>query len=155
MAQPTGSGVSAPAPLPTAGFPPHRGSALRGARTTFARTSRAWDRPLTAYYLIIGGSLLIMVLGLVMVFSASQIEALQNGLPSTFFFRKQLLAAAIGAVLLVAAARMPVRVLRSLAYPLLAGSIFLMVLVQVPGVGKTVNGNQNWLMLGGSFQIQP
>jgi cell division protein FtsW len=157
MARPTGTGDPAPVPAPlhTAGSPSRRSSALRRVRTTFTHTSRAWDRPLTAYYLIIGGGLLIMVLGLVMVFSASQIEALQNGLPSTFFFRKQLLAAAIGAMLLVAAARMPMRVLRSLAYPLLAGSIFLMVLVQVPGVGKTVNGNQNWLVLGGSFQIQP
>ncbi|MET8243485.1 putative lipid II flippase FtsW [Streptomyces sp. NPDC005202] len=124
-------------------------------RRLVMRARRAWDRPLTAYYLILGGSLLITVLGLVMVYSASQITALQMALPGSYFFRKQLLAAVIGAGLLFAASRMPVRLHRALAYPILAGAVFLMALVQVPGIGTAVNGNQNWISLGGSFQIQP
>ncbi|MEU6216136.1 putative lipid II flippase FtsW [Streptomyces sp. NPDC047022] len=120
-----------------------------------ARLRRAWDRPLTAYYLIFGGSLLITVLGLVMVYSASQITALQMSLPGSYFFRKQFLAACIGAVLLLTASRMPVKLHRALAYPILAGAVVLMILVQVPGIGVAVNGNQNWISLGGSFQIQP
>lgn len=116
---------------------------------------RAWDRPLTAYYVILGSSLLITVLGLVMVFSASQIKALEDGLPSTYYFRKQLFAAVLGTGLLVAATRVPVRLHRALSYPLLVGSVFLMILVQVPGIGQSVNGNQNWLYLGGPFQLQP
>ncbi|MFF5157005.1 putative lipid II flippase FtsW [Streptomyces sp. NPDC000348] len=138
-----------------------RGPVVRGPRrenplrTLITRARRAWDRPLTAYYLILGGSLLITVLGLVMVYSASQITALQMSLPGSYFFRKQLLAAAIGGVLLVVASRMPVRLHRALAYPILAGAVVLMALVQVPGVGVAVNGNQNWIALGGSFQIQP
>ncbi|MFF3941210.1 putative lipid II flippase FtsW [Streptomyces phaeofaciens] len=121
----------------------------------YLRARKAWDRPLTAYYLILGGSLLVTVLGLVMVYSASQITALQKSLPGSFFFRKQLLAASIGAGLLLAASRMPVKLHRALAYPILAGAVFLMALVQVPGIGMAVNGNQNWISLGGSFQIQP
>lgn len=119
------------------------------------RARRAWDRPLTAYYVILGASLLITVLGLVMVYSASQITALQKSLPGSFFFRKQFLAASIGAVLLLVAARMPVKLHRALAYPMLAGGLFLLILVQVPGIGMAVNGNRNWISLGGSFQIQP
>ncbi|MCX4574424.1 putative lipid II flippase FtsW [Streptomyces sp. NBC_01571] len=119
------------------------------------RARKAWDRPLTAYYLILGSSLLITVLGLVMVYSASMITALQLSLPGSFFFRKQFLAASIGAVLLLVAMRVPVKLHRALAYPILAGAVFLMVLVQVPGIGMSVNGNQNWISLGGSFQIQP
>ncbi|GHH74219.1 cell division protein FtsW [Streptomyces sulfonofaciens] len=119
------------------------------------RARRAWDRPLTAYYVILGSSLLITVLGLVMVYSASVIYALTNALPGAYFFRKQLVAALIGGVLMFVAARMPVRLHRALAYPLLAGSVLLMVLVQVPGVGVAVNGNQNWISLGGPFQLQP
>ncbi|GAA3204811.1 putative lipid II flippase FtsW [Streptomyces virens] len=124
-------------------------------RTLHARARRAWDRPLTAYYVILGGSALITVLGLVMVYSASQITALQMSLPGSYFFRKQLLAAVIGAVLLLVASRMPVKLHRALAYPILAGAVFLMALVQVPGIGVAVNGNQNWIALGGSFQLQP
>jgi cell division protein FtsW len=119
------------------------------------RARKAWDRPLTAYYLILGGSLLITVLGLVMVYSASQIKALQMSLPGSYFFRKQLLAALIGAGLLFAASRMPVKLHRALAYPIIAGAVFLMALVQVPGIGVSVNGNQNWISVGGPFLLQP
>ncbi|WP_018382663.1 putative lipid II flippase FtsW [Wenjunlia vitaminophila] len=128
---------------------------LGGLRRSAAQARRSFDRPLTAYYLILGGSLLIIVLGLVMVFSASQIKALQAGLPSTYFFVKQLFAASLGCVLLLVASRMPVRLHRALAYPLLLCSVFLLLLVQVPGVGHAVNGNQNWIYLGGPFQLQP
>ncbi|MCS0603994.1 putative lipid II flippase FtsW [Streptomyces sp. LP11] len=124
-------------------------------RRSYTRARKAWDRPLTAYYLIVGASVLITVLGLVMVYSASQITALQLSLPGSYFFRKQFLAAAIGGGLLLTASRMPVRLHRALAYPILAGAVFLMALVQVPGIGMAVNGNQNWISLGGSFQIQP
>ncbi|UUU34561.1 putative lipid II flippase FtsW [Streptomyces sp. CA-210063] len=124
-------------------------------RRFHTRARKAWDRPLTAYYLILGGSLLITALGLVMVYSASQITALQKSLPGTFFFRKQFLAATIGTVLLLLASRMPVKLHRALAYPILAGCVFLMALVQVPGIGQSINGNQNWIAIGGSFQIQP
>ncbi|MFF4605486.1 putative lipid II flippase FtsW [Streptomyces sp. NPDC001339] len=138
-------------PRRTAGTRPARG----GPRGLHSRLRRAWDRPLTAYYLILGGSLLITVLGLVMVYSASQIKALQSGLAPTYFFRKQLLAAVLGGGLLLFAARGSVRVHRTLAYPLLAVTVFLMVLVQIPDVGVAVNGNQNWLSIGGPFQMQP
>ncbi|KAA0931760.1 putative lipid II flippase FtsW [Streptomyces apricus] len=121
----------------------------------YGRARRVWDRPLTAYYLILGGSLLITVLGLVMVYSASQITALQLSLPGSYFFRKQFLAAVLGGLLLLAASRMPSKLHRALAYPMLLGSVFLMILVQVPGIGVAVNGNQNWISVGGPFQLQP
>ncbi|MFF2505375.1 putative lipid II flippase FtsW [Streptomyces sp. NPDC058067] len=125
------------------------------ARRLCTQARRAWDRPLTAYYLILGSSLLITVLGLVMVYSASMITALQNGLPSSYYFRKQFLAATIGGIMMCAAMRMPVKLHRALAYPLLAVSVFLMVLVQVPGIGVSIGGNQNWISLGGPFMLQP
>ncbi|MCA1222102.1 putative lipid II flippase FtsW [Streptomyces sp. 8L] len=137
------------APRP-AGGPPRGAALLR----RFEQLRRAWDRPLTAYYLIIGSALLIIVLGLVMVYSASMIKALELSLPASYFFRKQFLAAVIGGVLLLIATRMPVKLHRALAYPLLLVTVFLMALVQVPGIGQSVNGNQNWIGFG-SFQLQP
>ncbi|AWZ05948.1 MULTISPECIES: putative lipid II flippase FtsW [unclassified Streptomyces] len=131
------------------------GGPLAGLRRTQRQLRRAWDRPLTAYYLIFGSSLLITVLGLVMVYSASMIKALQLGLGDAYFFKKQFLAALIGTGLLLIASRMPVKLHRALSYPVLAGTLFLMVLVQVPGIGVSVNGNQNWISLGGPFMLQP
>ncbi|MCQ6556053.1 putative lipid II flippase FtsW [Streptomyces sp. C10-9-1] len=144
----------------TAARPPASRGAARpaappGPRGLYERARRGWDRPLTSYYLIFGSSLLITVLGLVMVYSASIIQALEYSLPASYFFRKQFLAALIGGALLLAASRMPVPLHRALSYPLLMGAVFLMVLVQVPGIGHSVNGNQNWIHLGGPFQLQP
>ncbi|MFI2213527.1 putative lipid II flippase FtsW [Streptomyces sp. NPDC020141] len=135
---------------PTPG--PPRG---RGVRRLYERARRAWDRPLTAYYVILGSAMLITVLGLVMVYSASMIKALSLSLPGSYFFRKQFLAAVIGTGLLLLASRLPSRLHRALAYPLLTVTVFLMVLVQIPGIGESVGGNQNWLSLGGPFQLQP
>ncbi|WP_415950858.1 putative lipid II flippase FtsW [Streptomyces sp. KLOTTS4A1] len=142
-------------PRPRTPRPARGPSGENPLRRLYLRAKRAWDRPLTAYYLILGGSLLITTLGLVMVYSASQIQALEYSLVPSYFFRKQFFAAVLGSVLLVIAMRMPVRLHRALAYPILVGSVFLMVLVQVPGIGHEVNGNQNWIALGGPFQLQP
>ncbi|WP_453081774.1 putative lipid II flippase FtsW [Streptomyces naganishii] len=120
-----------------------------------ARLRRAWNRPLTPYYVAAGSTVLLAALGLGVVYSASQILALRYGLPPTFYLRKQAMAAAVGAVLLVCAARLPVRGHRLLAFPLLAGTMALLALVQVPGLGRTVNGSTNWLALGGPFAVQP
>ncbi|MFE7132414.1 putative lipid II flippase FtsW [Streptomyces sp. NPDC057638] len=144
-------GARRPARTPGARRPPTG----RGPRGLHERARRAWDRPLTAYYVILGSSLLILVLGLVMVYSASMIKALELSLSGSHFFRKQFVAALIGGVLLLCAARMPLRLHRALSYPLLAGTVFLLALVQVPGIGHEVNGNQNWLYFGGPFQLQP
>ncbi|MFC9035057.1 putative lipid II flippase FtsW [Streptomyces arboris] len=126
-----------------------------GVRRLYEQARRAWDRPLTAYYVILGSSLLITVLGLVMVYSASMIQALNIDKSSTYFFGKQFVAAVIGGALMLIASRMPVKLHRALAYPMLMITVFLMVLVQVPGIGLSRGGNQNWLYLGGPFQLQP
>ncbi len=53
------------------------------------------------------------------------------------------------------ASRLPTSWFRRLALPILVLSIVLLVLVLVPGIGVSVNGNQNWIEIGGSFRIQP
>ncbi|GAA2805949.1 putative lipid II flippase FtsW [Streptomyces showdoensis] len=136
---------------PAAPRKPRRG----GLRGIHERARKAWDRPLTAYYVIVGAGLLITALGLVMVYSASMITALRYDLVPSYFFRKQFFAALLGAGLLLVASRMPVKLHRALAYPILVGAIFLMVLVQIPGIGVAVGGNQNWISLGGPFMLQP
>ncbi|MFD6418637.1 putative lipid II flippase FtsW [Streptomyces sp. NPDC060194] len=142
------------APRRTGGAP-RAGARGNTLRRLHGRALRAWDRPLTAYYLILGSAALITVLGLVMVFSASMITALKWDLPSTYYFRKQVLAALIGTALLLVASRMPVKLHRGLAYPMLLGTLVLLVMVQIPGIGHAVNGNQNWIQLFGPFQLQP
>ncbi|MFJ6139892.1 putative lipid II flippase FtsW [Kitasatospora sp. NPDC092286] len=119
-----------------------------------ARLRYALDRPLTPYLLIIGSTLLLVVLGLLMVFSASQILALGQHHSAQYYFLKQLIAALLGLVLLIGFASVPLAVLRVIVYPVMFGVIGALALVAIPGIGMEINGNRNWLDFG-FFQFQP
>ncbi|MGW6913202.1 putative lipid II flippase FtsW [Kitasatospora sp. NPDC054939] len=119
-----------------------------------ARLRYTLDRPLTPYYLVLGSVLLLVVLGLVMVWSSSQILALSQQHSTWYYLFKQLVAAMLGGALLICFAAVPVAVLRVIVYPLLLGVIGALLLVAVPGIGMEINGNRNWLDFG-FFQFQP
>ncbi|MEV0287579.1 MULTISPECIES: putative lipid II flippase FtsW [unclassified Kribbella] len=126
-------------------------------------TDRPWvaairevlDRPLTSYHILLGATGLLLVLGLLMVLSASSVLSLRaNGNSYTIFIR-QLIWVGVGLPMAYVASRMTPRHFRMLAYVALLGSVFLLVLTYIPGLGVGVNGNTNWLNLGGPLQIQP
>ncbi|MEU8249000.1 putative lipid II flippase FtsW [Nonomuraea sp. NPDC048916] len=109
-------------------------------------------KPLTTYYLIIGCSALLLALGLMMVLSASSIEALQKtGSPFSWFI-KQSLSMAIGVPVMWACSRLPHRFFRWAGYPLMALSIIALVMVLF--IGSSELGAQRWIYVG-PFTIQP
>jgi cell division protein FtsW len=126
-------------------------------------TERPWvaairdvlDRPLTSYHIVLGATGLLLVLGLMMVLSASSVLSLRVYGSSYTIFSRQLIWAVVGLPMAYVASRMTPRHFRMLAYVALLGSMFLLVLTYVPGLGVGVNGNTNWLNLGGPLQIQP
>jgi len=110
------------------------------------------ESPLTTYYLLLGVTATLVVFGLVMVFSASSVEALLADEASYAVFVRQLLFAVVGAAAAGLASRLDVRWWKRLAAPTMAVSILLMAAV-IP-LGRTVNGNRNWLAVG-PVQFQP
>ncbi len=110
------------------------------------------ESPLTTYYLILGATSTLVVFGLIMVFSASSVEALLADEASYTVFLRQLLFAVVGAVAAGFASRLDVRWWKRLAFPVIAVSILLLAAV-IP-FGRSVNGNQNWLAIG-PVQFQP
>jgi cell division protein FtsW len=98
---------------------------------------------------------MLTTLGLVMVLSASSVESYASSGSSWVIGQRQAIFAAIGVPVLVVASRLPVRWFRRLAFALLVVALVLLVLVLVPGIGVSVNGNQNWIDIGGPFRIQP
>ncbi|MEZ5092370.1 putative lipid II flippase FtsW [Nocardioides sp.] len=111
------------------------------------------DRPLTPYYLLLVAPALLLAIGLVMVLSASSVEAYKYHGDSYYWVRRQLIAVAIGLPLVWIAIRLPIRWLRRLALPGLFVGIGLLALTQTP-LGITVNGNTNWIGVG-PLQLQP
>lgn len=90
----------------------------------------------------------LLGLGLIMVTSASiGIADRQLGDPF-YYLERQLAFAALGLVVAAGIYRVPLAHWEASGMGLLAFALFLLVLVLVPGVGKTVNGATRWLPLG-------
>ena len=96
----------------------------------------------------------ILLLGLVMVTSASiTVAAHESGEPFAYL-HKQLVLLAAGMVLAAVVFLIPVAVIERFAMPLLITAGVLLVLVLVPGLGHVVNGSRRWLRLPGlNFQV--
>lgn len=117
---------------------------------------RTWlAHPLAPYYLLIGSAGMLLAIGLVMVLSASGVWALREYDDSYWALKRQLMWVGVGLVTAVVISRTPVSVIRKTAWPLLLGSIALLLLTFVPGFGVEVNGSTNWIDFGGPFRIQP
>jgi cell division protein FtsW len=98
-------------------------------------------------------ALAIVLLGLVMVTSASITIAGRDGNPFSFLER-QLLLVVIGGVAAAVTFTIPTEKLEQLALPLLLLAVLLLLVVLVPGLGHVVNGSRRWLRLAGmNFQV--
>ncbi|MCU1393020.1 MAG: ftsW [Ilumatobacteraceae bacterium] len=124
-------------------------------RTTAQRghpSRRAQTRPLgpppTAFYMILLVVVFLIMLGLVMVFSASAITSLHQGNSPWSIFDRQLLWAVLGGVAMVATARIPYHRWRRLIPLIVAAGFGLMLLPFVPGLGRSVNEAKAWVFIG-------
>ncbi len=139
----------------TVGAPQARPAPPRAPRVALTTRLAALDRPLTSYYLLLTSGRLLVGLGLVMVLSASSVESYKNSGSVFTVAAKQAMWVGAGLPLMWATSRMPTAVFRRLAYPAVLISLVGLALVLVPNVGHEVNGNRNWIYLGGPAQIQP
>jgi cell division protein FtsW len=115
----------------------------------------AWlARPLASFHLVVTIATLLTVLGLVMVLSASSVEAYADGGSAYSLFIQQAMFAAVGTGLFYLALRIPLRRLRQWSFPLFALSVLALLLVLIPGIGSQVQGARRWLVLG-PVSVQP
>jgi cell division protein FtsW len=111
------------------------------------------ERPST-YWLLLALTGVLLVIGLVMVLSASSVQSLAEFGSTWVYFVRQVMWVLIGVVAMVVASRVDYRLLRRLSVPLLIGSLCLLVVVLVPGIGISVNGARAWLGAG-PMRMQP
>jgi cell division protein FtsW len=95
----------------------------------------------------------LLLLGLIMILSASSVSSFATYGSSFMFFKRQLIWAAIGVVCFVAFSRLDYRRLRGAGYLLALVVMALLVAVLIPGLGTAAGGSSRWLALGPlSFQ---
>ncbi|MEI7590021.1 MAG: putative lipid II flippase FtsW [Deltaproteobacteria bacterium] len=98
--------------------------------------------------ILLVATLFLALLGTIMVFSSSHRVAEVKYQDVLFFLKKQLIFVSCGIVLMIVFARFSHQKIRKFIYPAIAISIFLLLLVFVPGIGRKVNGAARWLRLG-------
>ena len=115
-------------------------------------TARAGDD--SGWVLLAAVVAMLCTIGLMMVLSASSVEALRSYGGAWVFFQRQLIWVAIGGAVLLGGSLVDYHHWRKVVIPLLGGSFVLLVLVLIPGVGITAGGSSRWLGTD-SLRIQP
>lgn len=91
-------------------------------------------------------TLLLVSIGLIMMFSASYAWSLSVEGNSTHYFVRQLIFTVVGVGFMLLVTRVNYQALRALSFPILALSIFLLVIVLI--IGDKINGAKRWIDLG-------
>jgi cell division protein FtsW len=105
-------------------------------------------RPLAPYYVLLGAVVILTAFGVIMVLSASGVRSYEQSGTAFAIVAKQLLWLAIGVPLAWLASRISIRTWKLLAWPLLGLAIIAQSILFIPGLGRTVNGNLNWIAIG-------
>ena len=98
--------------------------------------------------------LMLTAIGLITVFSASFASAYYEDGDPSMYFRSQLRMAIGGLLIMWLASRVDYQLLRKLAKWGLIGSVILLLMVKIPGIGVTAKGANRWIRLFG-IQFQP
>ena len=132
---------------------PEQSRGRHGPFSWYVALRDALDRPLTSYYLLLGASSLLLVIGLIMVLSASSVYSYeQNNGNSYAVVERQLMWVSLGLPSAWISSRLSHRWIRRLAWPGYFVSLVLLLLTAF--IGVTINGNRNWVAVG-PIVIQP
>src|SRR5690349_14385475 len=105
-------------------------------------------------YLLLASTIALLVLGTLMVYSASFVVAHNEFNDDAYFLVRQLAWIGLGGAGMLVAAYVDYRHWRSLSLLIMLACVGLLVLVLVPGVGSSSYGAVRWIRFG-PLQIQP
>ena len=100
-------------------------------------------------------TLLLTGIGLVMLFSASFPSAYYESGDAAYYVKRQAVFAVMGIAAMLVMGKINYQRLRGAAKLMMGFSLFLLILVIIPGVGITVNNATRWLGIEGVFTFQP
>ena len=104
-------------------------------------------------YVWLGLTVLLVLVGIVMVYSASSRLAAERYHNSFYFAQKQAAFALFGFFALMLFRYIPYQVYQRWVYWAMGASLLTLILVLIPGIGSRVGGASRWFRLGGvSFQ---
>lgn len=105
-------------------------------------------------YILLGAVILLALIGLLFIYSASYYMAERDFSNKFYYFTKQAVGFVVGVAAMLLASRLNLDILKKFSLPLLAVSLVLLGLVFVPGLGIENYGAKRWVGFGG-FSFQP
>lgn len=97
--------------------------------------------------------IILLALGLIMVLSASSPSALaETGDDSYVYFRKQGLVAIVGIIAMLLISKIDYRKYKKISKIAYIGSIIILLMVLIPGIGYEAGGAYRWITIGTRFQ---
>ena len=90
----------------------------------------------------------LVSIGVIMIFSTSNVVGLQHYQDSFFFIKRHLAYLFIGIIGMLIAFFFPVEHYKKIVFPALVVGIILMILTLIPGIGVKVAGARRWINLG-------
>ena len=100
-------------------------------------------------------TLILLMIGVVMVYSSSAIYAHEKFGDSAFFLKRQLFFLFIGFALMLYAMSINLAEIKKSARVLMIAAILLLLLVLIPGIGVSAGGARRWFRIGGVLSFQP
>ena len=126
-----------------------RARTYRAARPLRRRSRFLYKNPGGVQAPFLANLLILLVFGLIMLFSASYATGYYYGGDSYEYIRPQFLYALLGLGVMWMVSYLDYHWLRQWAYPFYTLALVLLVLVLIPGLGKTVNGCTRWIKIEG------
>ncbi len=106
-------------------------------------------------WILISCALLLSIIGSTLVYSASKQRLFDAGFNTDFYLQRHIFNIMVGIVLALIVSRFSFRTARAYAIIIYGAAVFGLILVLIPGVGKSQGGAQAWLALPGGFTFQP
>ena len=122
----------------------HTGTAKPKRRRMRSMKAHIWD---TGVFFSV---LLLLITGLIALFSASYTNAMFYKGSATYFIMRQGIFAAAGLAAMIALSKFPYRMYAGIHNIIMWISVALLILVAIPGIGTSVNNARRWL-----FGFQP
>ena len=98
--------------------------------------------------------ILLSLIGVVFIYSASNYSANATYNDSFYFVKKQVVGVALGIVALIITSNINLEILKKLNIPVMIITIVMLVLVFIPGIGVENYGARRWIGFG-AFTLQP
>ncbi|MUV36219.1 putative lipid II flippase FtsW [Lentibacillus sp. JNUCC-1] len=112
------------------------------------------DKRYTPDYTLLSVIIFLLLIGIIMIFSASYVWAEYKYDDAFFYVKRQLLFIGAGVAAMFILMKIPYTLFKQYAKIILAACFVLLIIVLIPGIGMIRGGAQSWIGVG-AFSIQP